>query len=164
MHRFAVIGLVLGVGLSGCLVERPPDRIRHEMSDCGIALELPSYFGTPAHSEGCLYRWSAHEGLTTFEVAAALPNDPGLRTHPDTIMPGQTVDYAREAEFGGMPGRERRTQERLGARNRAVWIGFFEGPRGNLYLKLTLVQDETADEFGEAFWRNIRTNLIHPLT
>ena len=166
MLRVVAVCAALGPALvlTGCLTSKPPARILHEMPECGIALELPSYFGEPSRSEGCRYQWSAHEGLTTFEISPVLPNDPGLDTNADTAMPMQTVDYAREAAFGGLPGRERRTQERLGARNRAVWIGFLEGPKGNLYLKLILVQEETADEFGEAFWRNLRTNLIRPLS
>jgi len=160
MGRVAALSVVCGLVLVGCLAERPTTHVRHELSDLSLAVELPPHFGQPSRSLAGAWAWSADEGLTTFEVAPALPGDQGIETLADTVMPGQTVDYARAAEIGGMSGRERRTQEPLGAMNRAVWTGFVEGPRGNLTLKLIIVQPESADEFGEAFWRNLTTNLI----
>jgi len=163
MYRVAAVNVVCGLVLAGCLAERPTTRVRHELPDLGVAVELPPHFGQSVRSVSGAHAWSFNDDLTTFEIAPALPGDQGIETQPDTVMPGQLVDYAREAEIGGMPGRERRTQEPLGAMNRAVWTGFVEGPRGNLTLKLIMVQPESADEFGEAFWRNLTTNLIQRL-
>ena len=136
---------------------------RHEMPECGIALELPSHFGQPTHSTGCLYDWTGNGGMTLLGVRAALPGDTGQETEEGTVMPGQVVDYARAAVFGGMSGKERRTQQSVGAQNRAVWTGFFQGPKGALNIKVSTIQKESADEFGEPFWQNIRSRWIQPL-
>ena len=136
---------------------------RHEMPDCGIALELPSHFGQPTHGTGCAYDWTGNGGMTLLSVTAALPGDPGNETDPATAMPGQVVDYARDATFGGLPGKERRTQQKVGEQNRAVWTGFFQGPKGALNIKVATIQKESADEFGEQFWQNIRSRWVHAL-
>lgn len=136
---------------------------RHEMPECGIVLELPNHFGQPTHSTGCVYEWNGNGGMTLLGVTAALPGDTGQETDEGTVMPGQVVDYARAATFGGMPGKERRTQQSMGAQNRAVWTGFFQGPKGALNIKVSTIQKGSADEFGEPFWLNIRSRWIHPL-
>lgn len=165
MRAAIAVCALLGLALASacCLPGGPPANVRHLLTDCGLALELPAHFGQPVHAGGCQYQWTTDEGLTTLEIAAALPNDPGLATQSDLLMPGQSVDYARETTFGGLPGRERRTQEQLGAQIRCVWTGFLAGPQGNLNIKLIAVQPMSPDEFGEAFWQNLRTRLIQPL-
>jgi hypothetical protein len=160
----ATIGVALA--LSGCCAlggKADSGNQAHELAECGIVLELPNHFGKPVHGSGCAYEWSANEGTTTLAVTGALPGDNGQETEAKTAMPGQTVDYARDASFGTLAGRERRTQEKLGPQNRCVWTGFVRAPKGNVNVKLVMVQKYTADEFGEPFWRNVRTSWLRPL-
>jgi len=134
----------------------------HPLPECGIELELPNHFGKPTHTTGCAYDWTGEGGMTLLSVVGALPGDTGQETEASTAMPGQVVDYARSATFGGMPGKERRTQQKMGAQNRAVWTGFFTGPKGGMNLKVASIQKYTADEFGETFWKNLRERWVRP--
>ena len=161
--RLLLPGLALIVQASCFGGSASSGQTRHTLPECGIALELPSHFGQPTHSAGCAYDWTGDGGMTLLSVAAALPGDTGQETDEGTAMPGQVVDYARAATFGGFPGRERRTQQEVGAQNRAVWTGYFQGPKGALNIKVATIQKESADEFGEPFWQNIRSRWIQAL-
>ncbi|HQP39072.1 MAG TPA: hypothetical protein PLI95_28005 [Polyangiaceae bacterium] len=159
-----VLALGLTVASQGCCSSKSAEsgNTVHSLPECGIELELPNHFGKPTHTKGCAYDWTANESMTLLGVTGALPGDTGKETEASTAMPGQVVDYARPATFGALPGKERRTQQKMGAQNRAVWTGFFTGPKGGVNLKVTAVQKYTADEFGEAFWKNLRTRWVRP--
>lgn len=160
MNRIAIL-LVLGslMTLQGCCSSKSSEN-QYTLTDCGIRLDLPTHFGAPSHSGGCNYEWSSNGGMMTLQISSALPGDTGTETDAKTAMPGQNVDYSRAASFGPYPGKERRTQQKVGAQNRAVWTGFFTGPKGAVNVKVSSIQKESADEFGEQFWKNLRTNLI----
>lgn len=164
MTRIYMWLVVLGVALAvqGCCCG-DGGNTEHKLSECGIRLTLPNHFNQPKHGSGCDYEWTANHDETTLRITSALPGDKGTNTKKKTAMTGQRVDYARKAKFGNLSGRERRTQGMLGPRNRAVWTGFVKGPKGNLDIKLTMLQEFSADEFGESFWQNIRTHWVKPL-
>ena len=152
--------------LQGCCLIGKKDEATHtdhQLVECGLAVKLPSHFGKPTHGSGCSYEWTANEGETTMRVQSALPGDHGQETEAKTAGPTQKVDFARETKFGGLPAKERRTQEDLGAKRRIVWTAFIEGPKGAVNLKVIMVQTETPDEFGQSFWDNLRKRWIQPL-
>lgn len=167
IHRGALAAaLAVASALSGCCLigsREEATHVDHQLVECGLSLKLPSHFGRPAHGEGCSYDWSANEGATLLGVRGALPGDRGQQTEAATVMPGQSVDFARATKFGGLPARERRTQEAFGDQRRIVWTAFVEGPKGAVNLKLTMVQAETPDEFGQSFWDNLRKRWLKPL-
>jgi hypothetical protein len=166
--RSRVLALGCILVLQGCCSSGGGEK-KHSLPECGIAIELPTHFKAAPHKGGCAYQWNG-EGATLLEVTGALPGDMGQEADANTAMPGQVVDYARAATFGeaygahpGFPGKERRTQQKVGQQNRAVWTGFFQGPKGGVNVKVSSIQQYDADEFGEQFWTALRTHRIRPL-
>lgn len=154
--------LLQGCCSSGCCSSKSGETI-HILTECGIQLELPNHFGNPKHSPGCFYDWIAEEGKTSLSVTAALPGDTGQAAEASTAMAGENVDYAKSTTFGGLSGKERRTQQKVGEQTRAVWTGFFTGPKGGINLKIASIQEYSADQFGETFWKSLQERRIRPI-
>jgi hypothetical protein len=149
MRARHALSLCAALLAGACTSSQAPStgRTPHPLPEHGLSVELPDHFGRPT-STGGAYEWTANGGLTTLRVAGGGP--------VSAVMPGQTVDYERDARFGPWAGREQRTQERLGNRRRITWTGNAKGPRGPIELKLIMLQAEPPEEFGESFWQNLR--------
>jgi hypothetical protein len=144
--------LAIATLAAGCSSSKSPESgaAGQPLPEHGLVLALPAHFGKPTSSSGS-YEWTANEGLTTLRIATA--GAPGAEAR---AMPGQTVDYSRATSLGGLPATERRTQEKIGVKRRIVWTGIMQGPKGRVEVKLTMIQAESPEEFGETFWKNLR--------